>query len=46
MSDDGNQLKLYYTPNHSCSYFGDRVARTIVADPEADISPDIFTRLS
>ena len=46
MSDDGDQLKLYYTPNHSCSYFGDRVARTIVADPEADISPEIFTRLS
>ena len=34
MKDD--ELRLFITPSHNCSYFDDREAATLFADPEAD----------
>ncbi|WP_373091175.1 arginyltransferase [Zhongshania sp.] len=43
---DPQQLKLYATHPHPCSYFADREAKTIFIDPEAKISGPVYSELS
>jgi len=45
MTDD-KQIKLYATHPHPCSYFGDREAKTLFIDPDANISTPVYSELS
>lgn len=40
-----NRLQLYLTPDHPCSYLDERLARTLVIDPDADKSPQLYQQL-
>ncbi|MBD2859254.1 arginyltransferase [Spongiibacter sp. KMU-158] len=40
------QIKLYATRPHDCSYFKDRLATTVFVDPDIDINNIVYTQLS
>ena len=43
---DAQQLKLYATHPHPCSYFADREAKTIFIDPDIKVSGPVYSELS
>lgn len=46
MTAAGHRLALYLTPEHECSYYDDRRARTVFGDPRAAPGLDLQTRLA
>jgi arginine-tRNA-protein transferase len=46
VSYDLDNLLLYISAEHPCGYFPDRQATTLVADPKAEMSAALYSRLS
>ncbi len=43
---DLSTLRFFRTPAHSCSYLEDRQASTLFVDPQAQLSPELYSELS
>ncbi|RJG19944.1 arginyltransferase [Alcanivorax profundi] len=43
---DLSTLRFFRTPAHSCSYLEDRQASTLFVDPQATLSPELYSELS
>ena len=43
---DLSTLRFFRTPAHSCSYLEDRQASTLFVDPQAKLSPELYSELS
>lgn len=41
-----HEIKFFTTAAHACSYLDDRQAITLFADPDADMTPQLYSRLS
>lgn len=43
---DLSTLRFFRTPAHACSYLEDRHASTLFVDPQAELSPELYSELS